>query len=451
MKMPENPPDMDTQLKLLQERDPALILNLLNFASPLDTHGKYRHWDKLKYLDLPEDIDSHEVWWALIKLARRKNYKTLPIKGVHGINFKYSIIDDFQKRLHHLDQFASGNISLDKPILNSQMKNTYLVSSLIEEAITSSQLEGATTTREIAKKMIREQRKPRDRSERMILNNYKAIQFVRSVKKEKLTPNLILDIHKIISDKTLDKPDKTGIFRNEEDNIHVIVDNDQIVFTPPKYTEIESRINELCEFANNENFTDFFIHPVIKAIFIHFYFAYVHPFVDGNGRTARALFYWFMLKKGYWLTEFISISRILKQAPSKYATSFLYTETDDNDLSYFISYQLEVIKRAIDELNDYIKRKMQKLVDIEKIIKETELSNQLNVRQLSLIRHAIKSPGYVYTINEHRNYHDIAYETARKDLINLADEFKLLAKVKEGKSFIFIAPSDLINRINGTT
>ena len=61
-----------------------------------------------------------------------------------------------------------------------------------------------------------------------------------------------------------------------------------------------------------------FIHPVIKAIIIHFVISFLHPFVDGNGRTVRSFFYWYMLKKGYALTEFLSISRIIYANKVKY-------------------------------------------------------------------------------------------------------------------------------------
>ena len=182
MKIPDSPPNVKNLIEEFETTDPGLLLSLLNNASPLDNKGNYRHWDKLKYLELPEKIDNHRLWWTLIKISRNNNYKTLPIKGLDSINFKYNIIDDFQKSLHFLDQYASGNISLDAPILNQQLKNTYLVSSLIEESITSSQLEGATTTRDVAKKMIREGRQPKDRSEKMILNNYKAIRFIKTIK-----------------------------------------------------------------------------------------------------------------------------------------------------------------------------------------------------------------------------------------------------------------------------
>ena len=447
MKIPDKPPDFLKIVEKLIAENKDMFFKILSSTNPSDSKGRYLHWDKLKYLELPNDYHDHQIWWTTLKFARKNQYKVLPISGINKIPFKYVITDNFQRILHFLDQYASGNIGINEPILNTHLKNTYLISSLYEESITSSQLEGASTTREVAKKMLREGRRPKDKSEKMIYNNFNAMQFIRSIKKESLTLEIIKELHKILTEGTLDDSSKSGAFRNGTDDIHIIVDNDKIVFTPPDYKEIEKRINQLCHIANEPDFSDHFVHPVIKSVILHFYLSYIHPFIDGNGRTARALFYWSMLKNGYWLTEFISISRILKNAPSKYGLSYLYTETDDNDLSYFIDYQLKVIKRSIEELHLYIKKKIYNIESISKLIRSTKLSNKLNPRQLSILKHAIKRPGYIYTINEHKNTHAIAYDTSRKDLLDLSDKYELLIKVKEGKGFIFLSPSNIEERI----
>lgn len=439
MKIPKTPPNVEKFIADIKKNDPKSFITLLEMDFPdLDPDSSYKHWDKLRFKELPKGVKNHEMWWALLKIKRKSNYKYLGINGMKNVPFKYVILNNFLSTTHFLDQFAV-----------SQLKDNYLLNSIIEESITSSQLEGATTTRDIAKKMIQENRAPRDRSEQMIVNNYKAISFIRTVKEEKLTPELIKEIHRIISSDTLDKPEKAGVYRDKSDNIHVMTHDNGRIFTPPSFKEIEPRIDELCNFANND--TDkTFTHPVIKAIIIHFLLSYIHPFTDGNGRTARALFYWYMLKKGYWLTEFISISRILKKAPVKYALSYLYTETDENDLTYFIDFQLETIRKSIDELNLYIKRKMKELESLEKLLKETGLSNKLNNRQRTFLKTAIKSPGSIYTIQEYSNMNNVVYQTARNDLLELSDTFDLLLKLKKGKTFVFVAPSDLENRLRSS-
>ena len=142
----------------------------------------------------------------------------------------------------------------------------------------------------------------------MILNNYRAILEVRDIKKEKLTPALLCHLQKILTDQTLDTPGASGRFRTSEETIEVVdVRTEEVLHEPPPADEIEWRIRKICDFANSVS--DPFVHPVIKAAVLHLRLGFVHPFVDGNGRTARAIFYWYMLKRNYWLFEYVPISR----------------------------------------------------------------------------------------------------------------------------------------------
>jgi Fic family protein len=222
----------------------------------------------------------------------------------------------------------------------------------------------------------------------------------------------------------------------------------EIFHSPPPAEELPDRLAALCEFANGSvldvgKLEGRFIHPAVRAIFIHFWLAYDHPFVDGNGRTARALFYWSMLRQGYWLFEFVSISEILVKAPAKYARSFLFTETDENDATYFLLYQCEGIRRAIASLHDYIETKSKEVRETETLLRG---ATGLNHRQQALIAHALRKPGTRYTIEGHRRSHAIVYETARYDLMDLA-RLGLLESRKMGRAFVFIVPADLGDRL----
>lgn len=182
---------------------------------------------------------------------------------------------------------------------------------------------------------------------------------------------------------------------------------------------------------------------MVRSILLHFWLAYDHPFVDGNGRTARAIFYWSMLHRGYWLAEYLSVSSILRRAPAKYARSFLYSETDDGDLSYFILYHLEVVCRAITSLHEYLARKMNEIRQVEGLIKR---STEFNHRQLALLSHALRSPGARYTFKSHSTSHNIAYQSARTDLISLTEK-DLLRQWKVGKSYYFTPVENLAVRL----
>ncbi len=411
-----------------------------------DSKGRYLHWDKLRHLDPGEGISNND-WWALTRLCRLAQTKYLPvILSNNNKRFNFCVPDSIQAHLHWLDMNAAGTFQAQTPITNPQIRNTYLIKSLVEESITSSQLEGAATTKKVAKEMIRQGRDPKDKNEQMIFNNYNAMRFIQDMKSEGLTPSMVFELHRIITENTLDDPEKAGVFRTDEDDKHVIDRaSANILHTPPKAEELGRRMTAMCIFANGAEQADFFIHPVIRAILLHFVLAYDHPFVDGNGRTARALFYWSMISQGYWLTEFISISRVIKKAPAQYEKVFLYTETDNEDTTYFLIHQLEVIRKAIDDLHKYLERKT-KIIETAGEDLRAAKNLKLNFRQLALLRHALKRPNFVYKIKEHKNSHGINQQTARKDLMTMADK-KLLTRLKHGKSYVFIAPNDLGERI----
>jgi Fic family protein len=312
----------------------------------------------------------------------------------------------------------------------------------MEEAITSSQLEGAVTTREVAKELIRTGRSPRDKSEQMILNNYITMRHIVDIKDQKMTPDLVLELHRMVTDRTLNDPKMAGRLRSPDQNVVVDDMEGEVYHEPPSALELEQRLQAMCDFAN-EKTPGYFIHPVVRAIILHFWLAYDHPFVDGNGRTARALFYWAMLHHGFWLFEFISISAILRKAPVKYARAFLYTESDSNDLTYFIVAQTLVIRRAIMELHAYIDRKTAEVLELETKVKALRMFNH---RQAELIRHALKHPYQDYTIASHQKSHDVVYQTARTDLLQLHKQ-ELLNMEKRGKTMVFRVPPDLASRL----
>jgi Fic family protein len=440
MKMPKQPPDINTNWPQIR-KNASLFARLFHTDLSSTTQGMYLHWDKLLYYPPPEGI-SHEQWWFAIKLKRQNLYNKVPLKDKTGKPFQYAMVDPIPEKLHYIDQGAGGFIQMPEQITNPDTKDQYYVSSLIQEAITSSQLEGAATTREVAKEMLKSARQPNDKSEQMILNNFKTMQKIGELKHEPLSKDLIFDIHRIITEKTLDDNSAAGRFRKSDEHRVVGDMYNEIFHEPPPAEQLEERMAAMCDFANGK-IPNHFIHPVVRAVMLHFWLAYDHPFVDGNGRTARALFYWSMLRNNYWLFEFISISQIIRKAPIKYGRAFLYTETDDNDLTYFILYHLEVIQRAIKELHDYIKRKTEQMQLIENKMRGMIV---LNHRQRALISHALRHPHQPYTIKSHQTSHNIVYQTSRLDLFDL--ELKGLLKTqKVGKTWLFIPVENLEERL----
>ena len=213
---------------------------------------------------------------------------------------------------------------------------------------------------------------------------------------------------------TLDNKTEEGAFRNSDD-VHVVNHIDgEIVHTPPNQKEIEILIQDLCNFFNSDS-KESFMHPILKGIVIHFMIGYIHPFTDGNGRTARALFYWYLLKKGYWLTEYLSISKIIQDTKNQYEKAYLYTENDNNDLSYFMTYHLKVMDKAFEALKAYIQLKQKENLQIASFVKIPNV----NERQAQLLKIIFDEPESIFTVKETENRFIISNFTARTDLLGL--------------------------------
>jgi Fic family protein len=439
MRIPETPPKLADLMA--EVRPQERMMQLFHLMKQAKHHRHYLHWDKLRRHPPPEGLN-HREWWLTLKLSRMDALKPIGLKDAAQRRFRFAVPDVVMEELHQIDLGAGGLVGVPEPITNPQTRDRYLASSLMEEAITSSQLEGAVTTREVAKEMIRTGRKPRDHSEQMILNNYVTMQRVRELKSLPLSPELVFQIHRLVTEKTLDDPTAAGRFRRPDEKRVVGDDEGQVYHDPPPAGELPERMAAMCAFANGEA-PDYFVHPAVRAIILHFWLAYDHPFVDGNGRTARALFYRAMLRGGYWLFEFISISNILRKAPVKYGRSFLYTETDDNDLTYFLVAQTQVIRRAVRELHNYIERKTAETREVESHVRALDLFNH---RQVEIIRHALKHPGQRYTFSSHQKSHNVVYQTARTDLLDLGAR-GVLEKRKKGRQMVFVAPADLPERL----
>jgi Fic family protein len=441
MKTPMPPPAWEAVLANIQ-RDGGRMLRVIQTRGPRDD-VEYLPWDEIRFRTPPDDLTLEE-WWAAIRIARNGMQRPLPLRDVRGKQFSYAIPDTVLQRLDEISQRASGQIAASEEVTNPATRHRYVVSSLIEEAITSSQLEGASTSRRVAKDMIRSGREPRDKSERMIFNNYRAMQYVASNHERPLTPETVCELHRIVTDGTLRDPESAGRIQSNpdpSDRVAVFDEDNRILHSPPPVGELEERLQELCNFANGESDAGTWVPPVVRALAIHFMFGYDHYFEDGNGRTARALFYWSMLHEGYWLTEYLTISRILKQAPTKYSRSFMHVEVDSSDLTYFLIYHLKVIHRALDDLDEYLTRKVKELKETRLLLSSAP-GGEYNHRQLALLESALKDSAQIFTMASHAQSHQVALETARQDLRRLQSR-GLLARTKIGRKFAWQAAPDL--------
>jgi Fic family protein len=432
------PPDKS----IMGSTDNGRLVHVVLSGRPLDARGRYLHWDDMRNRTPPDGLN-HSEWWLATKYARQVLHRKVPLHATSGDPFVFANTDSVQELVHKIDQRASGEIVADALVTNLRSSNRYVISSLVEEAITSSQLEGASTTRAVAKELLATGRRPRDRSEQMIVNNYAAMQYAQDLSDRDLTIDDVLSLHRIVTSDTLDDPADAGrLQRPGDDRIEVRWSDDTLLHKPPRAEDLPARLEAMVKFANGQDIEGF-MHPVVRAVLLHFWLAYDHPFVDGNGRVARALFYWCMLREGYWLARYLSVSSILRKAPSKYARSYLLTETDANDLTYFLLFQLGVIERSIDELHAYLARKIAESRELDQLMHGSSL---LNERQRVIVADALKDPAEPFTIAGQSRRHRVTYQTARTDLLGL-EQLQLMARTQVGRKFVFRPVSNLADRL----
>jgi len=400
-------------------------------------NNEYLYWDKVKYKKT--SLSPKELWYTL-KFSRLLKRQFI-VFGKYI--FSFTSTDYVLKMLHYFDLNIGGSLGSNVGIVETD-KSKYLISSIMEEAISSSQMEGAATTRKKAKEMLQKELKPKNKSEQMILNNYETIQYITQHRNDELTLENLLYIHSLITKNTLDKPQEEGLLRTNNDIYVVNHATSEVVHQPPKYEELNELLTALGDFFNKDSGD--FIHPIIKGIIIHFMIAWIHPFSDGNGRTARTLFYWYMLKKGYWLTEYLSISRIIKDTKNQYEKAYLYTENDENDLTYFVTYHLKTMEKAFDALKEYIRRKQSEVKHAAQFLKIPNI----NERQAQIIKLLHDEPDRVLNSKEVENRFQVSNFTARSDLKGL-EELGFLTIIQVNKikqSFIRSNDFDTILKKN---
>jgi Fic family protein len=430
MRKIEKPPFVPSDWGFGELLDDLIAKQKYLIAKEIDDTS-YPYWEKWKYLAMEWELDPRRVW-AAVKGRRSISRREVHFNIESQFKLQINTPSIMQQQLHELDLSLVGNLNASD-IIPSEEKQRYLISSLMEEAIASSQLEGAATTRRLAKQMLESNRKPRNTGEQMIVNNYAAMQWIVQNKKKSITKESMLQLHRLITNNTLADKQEEGSFRTTDDVRIIDVQTGEVLHTPPKPEGLELLMDAFCIFMNDGEKEDFFLHPISKAIILHFLIGYIHPFAEGNGRTARALFYWYLICKGYWLIEYMSVSRIILSSKAQYARAYQYTEKDENDLTYFVLYNLRCIQRSLAELKTYIVRKNREKKSILTLLRNTNY----NERQIVLIEEILNEKKAVFTVSEVQHKFGVANQTARTDLEHLVSK-GILETRRSGRKVQFL-------------
>lgn len=382
-------------------------------------------------------------------------WQSLGVPRFEGGHFGFCTTPQLQESLLLIDRSSgvdptatSGKRTLQKRLIalhaDGQLVARRRIDTFMGEAAESSIMEGASTTRSDAIDMLRSGRVPTTLAERMVLNNYMGMQRIKDWLDRPLSLEMLLELQEILTEGTLDDPTASGRLRNDAEPVRVVdTRTEDTIFIPPPVSSLRPLIASICEFANREHSGSSFVHPVVKAAVLHFLVGYAHPFIDGNGRTARAVFYWFALRHGYGLFEFLSISEIIRKGYARYPQAYLDCELDDGDLTYFILYHLDVIQQSLDRLSTHIEMEQERLRRSESILK---LAKDLNLRQRLLLEHALRHPLTHYTVKSHANSNGIVLATSRADLDDLVRR-RMMVTTKQSKQVIYMISPGMAERL----
>jgi Fic family protein len=422
----------------------AFFLNTIEQPEYLKAQEQYLSWDEIRLKQWAQK-HTQKIWWS-IKLARVQNQNSTPIMDKDG-KF-YSLNPNRHAQfLHEVTLELGGNL-LGITDFDADDKKQIIRRNLIEESIASSKLEGANTSRETARRMLSEGRKPRDKSERMIVNNHATMTWIEETgRHQKLSLDMLFDLHRKVVSGTLENPGHEGKLRetlNAKGKELVIKpwDDETIAYVTPSRDFVEAELPKLIAFANGEDDSPF-IHPLIKAIMLHFWIGLLHPFEDGNGRLARILFYWSMLRQGYWAFAYLSLSERILKSPKQYAMAYINSEQDDYDLNYFVQYNIEKLQLARQDMQAYLKSK---ITENRARTRIAESGQGLNPRQIRVLQSLFL--GEITSTNvaaHHTSNPEIGYISAVTDLKSLVEK-NYLRKVKNGRNVIYL-PTDKLQTL----
>lgn len=385
----------------IERRKKIILETECDFDSIVESVNKYRQKNKLLIFSFEE-----KNFFITDTFKLRKNIDT---------------IKEFWKSLEYNFQ--------------SKFSLQLLKETLIEEGYYSSTIEGAHSTIKRAKTLAKGKSEPKNKSEFMVFNNFKALIELEDVK-EQITNKLIFKIHEITVENTLDDDYNIGKYRTEPNEI--ISQTGKVIFQPiSNIDKMNLMINDLLEFLKDDEFSRP-IEKIYKSIAFHFLFAYIHPFDDGNGRTVRILFTYLLKYYGYDMFYYISLSEIINRKKAKsYYQSFIDVErsniSDKNsfDMTYFFYYLTDVMIEGLSILKHRINTHLR-----EDIIKNVAKNNNIDLtpRQEKIIKVlSNKNNTFMITSEELSKKFDVSVRTIQKDLKLLID-FDLIEKVKATKN-----------------
>jgi Fic family protein len=253
---------------------------------------------------------------------------------------------------------------------------------------------GEETVREVLKSPP--SLRKRDRNVQEVINLRKVLRFIDEwgIKERKLaasqarrgvlyTEDLIKHIHTLVVDRIVPEG-QAGAYRK----VSVVTRSSrtgEVSFRAPPVSGVSSQMHDFVEWLSLKEVME--LHPVLKAAIIHYELARIHPFVEGNGRTARAMATLVLFNEGYDIKKFFSLERYFDQDADRYfgtlqeVSNQLVADENERDLTYWLEYFSEALASEFNRVKGKARRLSLDLKLKGKLGEQIELSE----RQVKLI------------------------------------------------------------------
>lgn len=386
---------------------------------------------------------SLEPVWEEVERVRASSAQILPLVDERGRAYRVWTTSRVLASIHGVDRHGADSMFR---AADPAARQRNVAESLVQEAFHSSKIEGAVTTLDKARELAAGKASPSSRSERMVLNNYRAMQRLLGWRSRPLAWEDVAELHGVITEGAYEGRDGTAGRLRAGDSVRVVDRaTDEVVHVPPPAADLPRMIDALVRYmgeatAAPESRGDF-VHPLVRASAVHYYLAYLHPFYDGNGRIARALFYHLMLRAGYDSFQYLSVSSVIDRRRGQYYRAFREVEASPHDLTYFVLFSCAAAETAVEALRERVLAEFGAGAVLERL---RERRVFLSDRQQAWLRRALRAPQRPFAIQDLQRAMRVSYPTAREDVLDLVAKGLVAPAHKVRKKQLYVLNDALL-------
>ncbi len=369
----------------------------------------------------------NEKEWLRVEKERTRKSQSTPLLAKNDKPFWLVLIPEI---LSLISEIAQDRGFLSSLKLSSGFIRARSDEALKKEAYYSSRIEGAVTSLETAlRNMKKKTRNFADESMQMIYNNKLALEFIQSHKDQPFSHKIIKELHKILIYNThKDRPITVGEYRTGP--IYVVDGQGKVVYQGPPPEKASAMMDSFVQWLNRKPGT----HALVDAALVHLFFVHIHPFDDGNGRSARALSNLYLEKNGYDFINLLSPSDYFEHHKADYYKSIQSAKEHGYDATYFILYYLEALKDQLARVKDELEKE-KRMKGIKDVL-DRNTWTKLNKRQLKTLGWMMETGEWIST-RKYCKLNHCSDETARKDFLELL-QLKLIKSEGSGRSTQYV-------------